>query len=58
MKVELLNKDGGVIYTGRTDVDGKAYGQMLIAIPEDEMKVARVKNYLNEIHVHVTEIDY
>ena len=25
VKVELLNKDGGVIYTGRTDVDGKAY---------------------------------
>ena len=39
------------------DVDGKAYGQMLIAIPEDEMKVARVKNYLSEIGVHVTEID-
>lgn len=38
------------------DVDGKAYGQMLIAIPEDEMKIARVKHYLNEIHVHVTEV--
>lgn len=38
------------------DVDGKAYGQMLISIPEDEMKVARVKNYLNEINVHVTEV--
>ena len=40
------------------DVGGKAYGQMLIAIPEDEMKVARVKNYLNEIGVHVIEESY
>ena len=38
------------------DVGGKAYGQMLIAIPEDEMKVARVKNYLDEIGVHAEEI--
>ena len=37
------------------DVGGKAYGQMLIAIPEDEMKIARVKNYLSEIGVNVTE---
>ena len=37
------------------DVGGKAYGQMLIAIPEDEMKIARVKNYLDEIGVHVIE---
>ena len=40
------------------DVGGKAYGQMLIAIPEDEMKVARVKSYLNEIGVHVSEENY
>ena len=38
------------------DVGGKAYGQMLIAIPEDEMKVARVKNYLSEIGIHAEEI--
>lgn len=37
------------------DVGGKAYGQMLIAIPEDEMKVARVRNYLSEIGVNVIE---
>lgn len=37
------------------DVGGKAYGQMLIAIPEDEMKIARVKNYLDEIGVYVEE---
>ena len=37
------------------DVGGKAYGQMLISIPEDEMKVARVKNYLDELGVCVTE---
>lgn len=37
------------------DVGGKAYGQMIIAIPEDEMKIARVKNYLDEIGVHVIE---
>lgn len=38
------------------DVGGKAYGQMLIAIPEDEMKIARVKHYLDEIGVPVEEI--
>ncbi len=38
------------------DVGGKAYGQMLIAIPEDEMKVARVRNYLDEIGIYVEEI--
>lgn len=37
------------------DIGGRAYGQMLIAIPEDEMKVARVQNYLEEIGVYVTE---
>lgn len=37
------------------DVGGKAYGQMLIAIPEDEMKVARVKHYLDAIGVYVVE---
>ena len=37
------------------DVGGKAYGQMLIAIPEDEMKVARIRNYLDEIGVNVIE---
>lgn len=37
------------------DIGGRAYGQMLIAIPEDEMKIARVKNYLEEIGVYVTE---
>lgn len=37
------------------DVGGKAYGQMLIAIPEDEMKIARVKSYLDELGIFVSE---
>ena len=39
------------------DVGGKAYGQMLIAIPEDEMKVARVKNYLDSIGINYKEME-
>ena len=39
------------------DVGGKAYGQMLIAIPEDEIKVARVKSYLDQIGIYVEEIE-
>ncbi len=37
------------------DVGGKAYGQMLIALPEDEMKIARVKSYLDELGIFVSE---
>ena len=39
------------------NVGGKAYGQMLISIPEDNMKVARVKTYLDQIGVHYKECD-
>ena len=39
------------------NVGGKAYGQMLIAIPEDNMKIARVKTYLDSIGVHYKECD-
>ncbi len=39
------------------NVGGKAYGQMLIAIPEDNMKIARVKSYLDNIGVHYKECD-
>ena len=39
------------------DVGGKAYGQMLIAIPEDEIKVARVKSYLDQVGIYVEEIE-
>lgn len=39
------------------NVGGRAYGQMLIAIPEDNMKIARVKTYLDNIGVHYKECD-
>ncbi len=39
------------------NVGGKAYGQMLIRIPEDEMKIARVKTYLDRIGVHYKECE-
>lgn len=39
------------------DVGGKAYGQMLIAIPEEEWKVARAKTYLEEAGICVEEIE-
>ena len=39
------------------NVGGKSYGQMLIAIPEDNMKIARVKTYLETTGVYYKECD-
>ena len=39
------------------NIGGKSYGQMIIAIQEDHMTIARVKNYLNQIGVHYKECD-
>jgi len=39
------------------NIGGKAYGQMIIAIPEDNMKIARVQTYLKQIGVNYKECD-
>ena len=35
----------------------KHCGQMLIGIPEDNMRIARVKTYLDQLGVHYKEVD-
>ena len=38
------------------NIGGKAYGQMLIALPSDEFVLARVKGYLSEVGVSDEEV--
>jgi D-methionine transport system ATP-binding protein len=35
--------------------DGKAYGEMLIQLPDDETSIAKVKNYLNSEAIEYEE---
>ncbi|MBS7263339.1 MAG: ATP-binding cassette domain-containing protein [Eubacteriales bacterium] len=37
------------------NIDGKAYGQIIIQLPDDEMAVRRVTDYLARIHISYTE---
>ncbi|SFG42153.1 D-methionine transport system ATP-binding protein [Lachnospiraceae bacterium C7] len=37
------------------DIGGKAFGQMIIEMPENEMAIARVKEYLDDIKIHYEE---
>ncbi|OYO51501.1 ABC transporter, partial [Lachnotalea glycerini] len=39
------------------DVGGKAFGQMLLQLPDDELAIARVKNYLDSIGINYEESD-
>ena len=68
--VELLNKEGGVIYTGKTDVEGKAYllydlnnsGEEAYAIRVNSKEVLiegqnEIKVIATDAGVEVTELD-
>ncbi|WP_099469383.1 methionine ABC transporter ATP-binding protein [Konateibacter massiliensis] len=37
------------------DVGGKAFGQMILELPEDELAIARAKGYLDSIGIHYEE---
>jgi D-methionine transport system ATP-binding protein len=39
------------------DIGGKAFGQMILQLPEDELAIARAKNYLDSIGIHYEESD-
>jgi D-methionine transport system ATP-binding protein len=39
------------------DIGGKAFGQMLLQLPEDELAIARAKSYLDEIGIYYEESD-
>lgn len=39
------------------DIGGKAFGQMILQLPEDDLAIARAKNYLDSIGIHYEESD-
>jgi D-methionine transport system ATP-binding protein len=44
-----------ILFANTKCIDGKAYGEMLIQLPEDETSIARVLNLLNEKRIHYKE---
>jgi D-methionine transport system ATP-binding protein len=39
------------------NIGGKAFGQMILQLPEDELSLARAKNYLDSVGIHYEESD-
>lgn len=46
-----------IMFANTKDIDGKAYGQMLLQLPEDERAARRALAYLQTQNVHVEEGD-
>ncbi|MDO5142378.1 MAG: ATP-binding cassette domain-containing protein [Eubacteriales bacterium] len=46
-----------IMFADTKDIDGKAYGQMILQLPEDERAAARALAYLETQNVHVEEGD-
>ena len=46
-----------ILYADTKDIDGKAYGQMIIQLPEESNSAEKVQNYLRENGVEFSEID-
>ena len=46
-----------ILMASTEDINGKAFGQMLVQLSEDEFAIARAKNYLDSIGVHYEECD-
>lgn len=44
-----------ILFANTKSIDGKAYGEMLIQLPEDETSIARVLNFLAEKRIHYKE---
>ncbi len=40
-----------ILFADTKDFDGKAYGQMIIQLPDDDSRAARVTSYLNNKHI-------
>lgn len=45
-----------VLHAETNDVDGKAYGQMILQLPESERSIDRIKTYLKENNISYSEI--
>ena len=46
-----------IMFADTKDIDGKAYGQMIIQLPNDEMGRRRIMNYLNTNEIPYEEVD-
>ena len=46
-----------IMFADTKDIDGKAYGQMILQLPEDERAAKRALAYLETQNVHVEEGD-
>lgn len=47
-----------ILFADTRNVDGKAYGEMLIQLPEDEISVARIFAYLDDKKIYYKEEEY
>lgn len=45
-----------ILHADTKDIDGKAYGQMILQLPADEDSAAKIIHYLNNNNVEFTEI--
>lgn len=46
-----------IMYAATKDISGKAVGQMIVQLPEDELEANRVTNYLKTVKVQYEEVD-
>lgn len=46
-----------ILQAGTEDIGGKAFGQMLLQLPDDEMTQSRIKKYLDETGIFYEECD-
>lgn len=46
-----------IMYANTKDIDGKAFGQMIIQLPNDEMGRKRIMNYLNSNDIPYEEVE-
>lgn len=45
-----------IMYASTKDIGGKAYGQMIVQLPEDEADAARATNYLKSVKIQYEEV--
>ena len=46
-----------IMFADTKNIDGKAYGQMILQLPEDERAAKRALSYLETQNVHTEEVD-
>ncbi len=46
-----------ILYADTRNIDGKAVGEMVIQLPEEELLANKITNYLNQINVNFMEVE-